>query len=91
MCIYLTAKDVGLRGLEIPIYDEALLDDKFADNTSPYLQGQEANLMRAKRAIKDFHAALDGCINWRKIIGFWINDRPTPQWMPDPSFRFIPP
>ena len=75
---------------QMPIREEALLDAEFADDTSLYLQGHEANLVRAERAIEMFCTALGARINWRKIIGFWINDSPTPQWMPDPGFKWIP-
>ena len=42
--MYLTATEVGLRGLQLPIRGEELLDSEFVDDTGLYLHGQEANL-----------------------------------------------
>ena len=91
MSVYLTAEEVGLRGLQMPIREEALLDAEFADDTCLYLQGQEANLMRAKCAIATFCRASGALINWHKTVGFLISGQPMPQWSLDPGFRRIPP
>ena len=63
MCTFLVAEDVGLRGLQMPIQEEALLDAEFADDTSLYLQGHEANLVRAEHAIETFCTASGARIN----------------------------
>ncbi|MCO5582904.1 hypothetical protein L7F22_036806 [Adiantum nelumboides] len=46
LSMYLTAEGVGLRGIQLPICGEDLLDSQFADDTGLYLHGQEANLQR---------------------------------------------
>ena len=51
MSDYLRSEGVGLRGLQMPIRGEELLDAEFADDTSLYVHGQEANLRRAQCAI----------------------------------------
>ena len=48
-------------------------------------------MVRAERAIETFCTASGARINWRKTVGFWISDSPTPQWMPDSGFRWVPP
>ena len=47
----------------MPIRGEELLDAEFADDTSLYLHGQEANLRRAECAIESFCAAWKAKIN----------------------------
>ena len=87
----MTAAKVGLRGLQLPIRGEELLDSEFADDTGLYLHGQEANLERAEQALHTFCIASGALINWRKTVAFWVSSSPTPSWSPDPGFRWIPP
>lgn len=56
---------------------DELLDAKFADDTSLYLQGHEANLIRAEGAIETFCTASGALINWQKTIAFWISESPN--------------
>ena len=66
------------------------MDVEFVDDTSLYLHGQEASLVQVERAIETFCAASGALINWRKTVGFWVSDRPTPPWSQDPGFRWTP-
>ena len=70
MSVYLIVEEVGLRGLQMPIWEEALLDAEFEDDTSLYLEVQEANLTRAKCTIAPFCTASGALINWCKTMGF---------------------
>eukprot|EP00250_Pteridium_aquilinum_P015467 c22598_g1_i1 orf=254-919(-) len=91
LSMYLTAEEVGLRGIQLPVRGEDLLDSEFADDTGLYLHGQEANLQRAEQSLQVFCEASGALINWRKTVAFWISSSPTPAWSPDPGFRWIPP
>ena len=89
--MYLSAEEIGLRGLQLPTRGEDLLDAEFADDTGLFLHGQEANLIREEEALQTFGGASGSLINWYKSVAFWISETPTPSWMPDPRFRWIPP
>ena len=91
LSMYLTAEEVGLRGIQLPVRGEDLVDSKFADDTGLYLHGQEANLERAEQSLQVFCEASGALINWRKTVAFWISSSPTPAWSPAPGFRWIPP
>ncbi|MCO5568395.1 hypothetical protein L7F22_022094 [Adiantum nelumboides] len=82
-------KNDGLRGLQLLVRGEELLDSEFADDTSLYLHGQEANLVSAEQALQTFCIASRALINWCKAVAFWV--APTPTWMPNPTFCWIPP
>ena len=90
MSSFLVAQETGLQGLRLPIREEALLDAEFADDTAMYLAGHEDNLARFQAALEVFCDASGAKINWHKSCGFWIGAGAPPQWLPDPSFRWIP-
>ena len=90
MSSFLVAQETRLQGLRLPIREEALLDAEFADDTAMYLAGHEDNLARFQAALEVFCDASGAKINWHKSCGFWIGAGAPPQWLPDPSFRWIP-
>ena len=55
-----------------------------------YLAGHEDNLARFQAALEVFCDASGAKINWHKSCGFWIGAGAPPQWLPHPSFRWIP-
>ena len=63
----------------------------FANDTSAYLYGNEANLTVFQSAIEEFRCACCAKINWHKSCGFWVGEGAPPCWMPDPLFRWVPP
>ena len=73
----------------MPIRGEELLDAEFADDTSLYLHGQEANLRWAECAIESFCATSRAKIYWQKIVGFWVSDTPILAWTPNLGFKWI--
>lgn len=101
MSSFLTAQDIGLQGLRLPLREEELLDAEFADDTAVYLHGQEANSSRFQTALEQFYDdssakinASDGFgakINWHKSCGFWIGGAELPVWTPCTQFPWIPP
>ena len=64
--------------MRLPIKGEYLLDEKFADNTSMYLEGTMPNLLRFKEAMEVFCAASGAKINWHKSCGLWAGQSEPP-------------
>lgn len=71
-----------MQGLRLPIHEEELSDSEFADGTTMYLRGHEANLRHFESNIGVFCDASGAQINWHKSCGFWIGSNAQPQWMP---------
>ena len=91
MSLFLTAEDVGLKGIAMPIDGTNVVDVEFADDTSLYLDCHNNNLQKMYTAMQTFCIASGAAINWNKSVGFWVSsDSTTPQWSPHPDFRWVP-
>ena len=86
MSSFLSNQGTGLQGLRLPLREEELLDSEFADDTTVYLQGHEANLGRFQIALEQFCDASGAKINWHKSCGFWVSGERLPQWSPSEQF-----
>ena len=80
MSSFLTAQNIGLQGLCMPVREEALLDSEFADDIAVYLHGHEANLTQFQVALEQFCNAYGAKINWHKSCGFWVSEGAAPSF-----------
>ena len=87
---FLNRSDEGIRGLVVPHASKDLLNSEYADDTMLYLQGNDANLQKAKSRIELFCKVSRGEINWHKSRGFWVNSNPRPLWCPNSDFQWVP-
>ena len=90
MSSYVTSRNCGIQGICLPNSSEELVDSKFADDTTLYLQGNVENLFIVEKALEVFCLGLGARLNWKKTIAFWVGDLPPPMWMPHPDFKWVP-
>ena len=65
------ARTTGIWGVHLPIREDSeLLDSKYADDTTLYVQDDEMTLERVRLALEVFCMAAGAKINWNKLIGF---------------------
>ncbi len=81
---------LGLRGIQLPVSHETLIDYEFADDTTLYLHGDLDNLRKLQKALEQFCIASGARVNWNKSCAFWVSDKPTPSWTPQDGFQWIP-
>ena len=71
MAHFLRARTTGLRGMRLPIRDDAdLLDSEYADDTALYVQDDIDSLERVRHSLEVFCLAAGAKINWHKSVGF---------------------
>ena len=86
MSLFLTAEDVGLKGITMPLDGTHVVNVEFARDTSLYLNGQITNMQKMYNA--NFLYDLR-CINQSEyIIGFLVTSNFTPQWSPYLDFQW---
>ena len=91
MSLFFTVKEVGLKGITMPIDGTNVVDVEFADDTSLYLDGQNNHMQKMYTTVQTFCMASGASINWNKSVGFLVSSNPTtPQWSPHPDFRWVP-
>jgi hypothetical protein len=88
--MYLTAANINLQGLRLPLQEGSLLDAEFANDTGLYLDGNLENLSRVENALEIFCQGSGALINWNKSVAFWVSSEPIPSWSPSPHFKWIP-
>ncbi len=90
MHCFLTDPHNGLKGISLPLTEQSLLDNEFADDTTIYLQGQEENLTKMFNLLTTFCLASGARVNWNKSKAIWISANQPPNWSPVEGFAWIP-
>ena len=71
MAHFLRARTTGLRGMRLPIKDDAeLLDFEYANDMALYVQDDIETLERVRLSLEVFYLAVGVKINWHKSVGF---------------------
>ena len=81
MAHFLRARTTSLRGMRLPIRDDAeLLDSEYADDTALYVQDDIETLERVRLALEVFCLTTGAKINWHKSVGFLTDPGASLQW-----------
>ena len=78
-----------IQGLPLPEDAGMMLDTEYVDDTTTYVKGDANNLDRLQSAMNEFCRGLGAKINWNKLVGIWISNKPVVNWAPDPNFRWL--
>lgn len=76
MHVFLNAQVAGIRGLNIPMTDQQLIDVEFVDDTTLYVEGSQVNLNVVQNAITIFCKGARIKVNWQK--GSCENEQTVP-------------
>jgi hypothetical protein len=79
-----------IKGLNLP-RGGRLRDQTFADDTTLYLKGDQANLDRAQGVLETFCITSSAKVNWNKFVAIWANRRErTWTWGQEVGLKWIP-
>ena len=76
MISFWNARDIGIRGLCIPLLHIEVRGVEFTDDTTVYLKSDLENLEKTEFAISTFCKASSALVNPNKSFAFWVRDVP---------------
>jgi len=80
----------AIEGLTLPRGGK-IKDQTFADDTTLYLKGEQANLDKTHGVLETFCKASGAKINWNKFVGIWASRKERAwSWGQEVGLKWIP-